>query len=124
VLIVGGALFPRTALALLDLLPAAAITVIDCNADHIRLAIPFVGGRIRFIHGFYPGNDAGNPDLVVIPLSFIGDRKAIAAMPRTTRERQDSPAPTLLVHDWLWRRSGQSVIVSVALLKRINLIKP
>ena len=32
-------------------------------------------------------------------------------------------APYLLVHDWLWRPRGQSVVVSVFLLKRLNLLQ-
>ena len=43
-----------------------------------------------------------------------GDRRAIYARP---------PAPIVLVHDWIWRRRGESRIVSLALLKRINLVR-
>jgi hypothetical protein len=35
----------------------------------------------------------------------------------------DPPARLTLVHDWLWRRRGTSAIVSVLLLKRLNLIE-
>ena len=50
-------------------------------------------------------------DLVVIPLAFDGDRAALYTHP---------PAPAVIVHDWIWRKRGDSRIVSVALLKRIN----
>jgi hypothetical protein len=29
----------------------------------------------------------------------------------------------VLVHDWIWRRRGRSHIVSLALLKRVNLLR-
>jgi hypothetical protein len=53
-------------------------------------------------------------DLVVLPLSFEGDRDALYDRP---------PARTVIVHDWLWRKRGVSGIVSVALLKRLNLVR-
>lgn len=53
-------------------------------------------------------------DLLVIPLSFIGNRAAIYSRP---------PAPSVLIHDWIWRRRGTSRIVSVFLLKRLNLVR-
>jgi hypothetical protein len=49
----------------------------------------------------------------VIPLSFDGDRAAVYARP---------PARAVLVHDWIWRPTRQSAIVSWWLLKRINLV--
>jgi hypothetical protein len=52
-------------------------------------------------------------DLVVFPLSFAGDRNAIYAHP---------PARAVIVHDWIWRPRGRSRIVSLLLLKRINLL--
>ena len=33
------------------------------------------------------------------------------------------PAPHVLIHDWLWRRCGQGIIVSWLLLKRLNVAK-
>jgi hypothetical protein len=53
-------------------------------------------------------------DLVVFPLSFEGDRDALYDRP---------PARTVIIHDWLWRKRGVSGIVSVALLKRLNLVR-
>ena len=32
------------------------------------------------------------------------------------------PAKAVFVHDWIWRRRGTSRVVSVALLKRLNLV--
>ena len=31
-------------------------------------------------------------------------------------------APLLIVHDWIWRKRGDSRVVSIWLLKRINLV--
>jgi hypothetical protein len=53
-------------------------------------------------------------DLVVVPLAYVGDR---------ARLYRDPPAPFLLVHDWLWRPGGtRGTVVSVLLLKRLNLV--
>ena len=54
-----------------------------------------------------------NADLVVVPLSFIGDRRTVYEQP---------PARAVLVHDWLWRTHGGGVRVSWLLLKRLNLV--
>ena len=35
---------------------------------------------------------------------------------------QKPPAPAVLVHDWIWRARGTSLIVSWLLLKRLNLV--
>ena len=52
-------------------------------------------------------------DLLIIPLAFVGDRRVIYQQP---------PAPAVLVHDWIWRPRGTSVVVSWLLLKRLNLV--
>ena len=54
-------------------------------------------------------------DLVVIPLSFAGNRRAVYRNP---------PARLVLVHDWIWSRHGsrRSAVVSWLLLKRVNLV--
>ena len=110
VLIVGGGLFPRTALILRELLPCARIDIMDASACNLELAQSFLDAE--FITRHYVPEES-NYDLVVIPLSFDGSREAIYRNP---------PAPAVLVHDWIWRRRGTSRIVSVLLLKRLNLI--
>jgi hypothetical protein len=113
--IVGGGLFPRTALILEELLPAARITIIDANRANLDRARAMLGaGSIEFVHAAYAESDCTGYDLLVIPLSFNGDLEAIYAHP---------PAPVVIVHDWIWRKRGVSRIVSVALLKRINLVR-
>ena len=111
--IIGGGMFPRTAILLRRLIPDAAITIVDANAAHIETAASFlvehVDSEVRLFDSAVP-EDA---DLIVIPLSFIGDRRAIY---------RDPPARQVLVHDWIWSRRGSSAIVSILLLKRINLI--
>jgi hypothetical protein len=131
VAIVGGGLFPRTALILEKLLPAARITIIDDNDANLNRARALLDTRkIEFVHGHVPFSSPGrlinnrpqvanlpyigSYDLIVIPLSFKGDRSAIYAHP---------PAPAVIVHDWVWRRRGDGSIVSLALLKRINLVR-
>jgi hypothetical protein len=115
VAIIGGGLFPRTALLLQQLLPAARITIIDANRANLDQARNFVGtADIEFVHAFYKESDRIAHDLLVIPLSFDGVRENIYARP---------PAPAVMIHDWIWRKRGASQIVSIALLKRINLVR-
>jgi hypothetical protein len=113
--IVGGGLFPRTALVVRELAPRAEIVVIDSCRAHVEMARRMLGDAVRFEHArFAAGDRVGEFDLVVIPLAFRGDRAAIYQHP---------PAPAVLVHDWCWRRRGQGRLVSFALLKRINLVR-
>jgi hypothetical protein len=114
VAIVGGGLFPRTLLILERLLPQAKFVVIDQSAANIHKARSMVNGEARFIHEAYAPALVEGMDLVVIPLSFIGDREAIYRYP---------PAPAVMIHDWIWRRRGQSTVVSFFLLKRLNLVQ-
>jgi hypothetical protein len=135
VAIVGGGLFPRTALILRQLVPDATITIVDASRANLdRAAALLQDDGVAFVHArwnedrvlgagccgagcWVPG--AAVPfalcswDLVVFPLSFDGDRDAIYSHP---------PAPAVIVHDWIWRRRGTSRVVSLALLKRVNLV--
>jgi Fatty acid desaturase len=114
VAIVGGGLFPRTALVLRRLCPDARITIIDAsraNLDCARRQLDPAG--IEFLHAHYSPGHSDGFDLVVIPLSYVGDRAAIYASP---------PAAAVIVHDWIWRRRGTSRIVALPLLKRVNLV--
>ena len=113
VTIVGGGLFPRTALALQPLLPDAALTIVDAKADHLETACRFVDG-VELRHQLFDAAAPDGADLVVIPLSFIGDRRRVYEHP---------PASAVLVHDWIWRTRGDSVTVSWMLLKRLNLVR-
>ena len=117
VTIVGGGLFPRTALVLQRVLPAASLTIVDANARNLDVARTFLKGSIDFRHESYSlppaSQNPDEPDLVVIPLAFIGDRN---------RVYRDPPAPRVLVHDWIWRRRADGVTVSWVLLKRLNLV--
>jgi fatty acid desaturase len=112
VTIVGGGLFPRTALALRPLLPDATLTIVDAHSGHLETARRFVHG-IALRHQLYEAGVSDGADLVIIPLSFIGDRAHLYEHP---------PAPAVLVHDWIWRTRGDSVTVSWLLLKRLNLV--
>lgn len=111
--IVGGGMYPRTALLLRRLLPDASIRIIDASAEHLEAAKPFLDTTIEFRHARYIPGQCEESDLLVIPLSFKGTREQIYKNP---------PAPVVLVHDWIWSRRGHSTIVSLFLLKRLNLI--
>jgi len=113
--IVGGGLFPRTALVLRELLPDARLTIVDANRANLDRARTLVGGdHVAFVHARFDAGDRADHDLVVIPLSFDGDREGIYTRP---------PARNVIVHDWIWRRRGRGRVVSLALLKRVNLIQ-
>jgi hypothetical protein len=111
--IVGGGLFPRTAIILSRLLPRSSLTLIDMNADNLATARRFLAGDIESItERFEPGSSC-EFGLLVIPLAFVGDRARLYDRP---------PAQVVLVHDWIWRPRGKSVVISWWLLKRLNLV--
>jgi hypothetical protein len=111
--IVGGGLFPRTAIILGKLLPESDITLIDLSAKNLAQARQYTGTRVEYLNErFDPAMHRGF-DLIVIPLSLVGNRELIYRRP---------PATAVLVHDWIWRRRGRSVIVSWLLLKRLNMV--
>jgi Fatty acid desaturase len=114
VAVVGGGLFPRTVLVLRRVRPGARLVVIDADPDHVEAARRFPVGDTEFVTAVYDPDRHTGFDLVVIPLAYVGDR---------ARLYRDPPAPVLLVHDWLWRRRGaRRVVVSMLLLKRLNLV--
>jgi hypothetical protein len=112
--IVGGGLFPRTALILRELLPAAHLTIVDANPRHLETARRFLGGNVEYRNERYPREGSPACDLTVIPLCLQGDRAAIYRHP---------PSSAVLVHDWIWRRRGCGTVVSAVLLKRLNLVR-
>jgi hypothetical protein len=113
VAIVGGGLFPRTALILKRLLPESRLILIDQSAVNLAIAEKFLCGEVELINErFEPGTPC-EFDLLVVPLALDGNRAAFY---------RRAPAPVLLVHDWIWRRHGVGVVVSWLLLKRLNLV--
>jgi hypothetical protein len=107
-------MYPRTALLLRKLLPRASIRIVDLSHEHLEMAKAFLNGsEIRLDQAVYSHEIPQDCDLLVVPLSFQGDRSALYRHP---------PAPAVLVHDWIWNRRGRSAIVSLLLLKRLNLI--
>jgi hypothetical protein len=113
VMVVGGGIFPRTALALRELLPGAELTVMDRSAPNLESARRHLNGTARYVEASYAPALADGADLVVAPLAFDGDKRDFYERP---------PAPLVVVHDWIWRKRGRSVVVSVLLLKRLNLV--
>ena len=112
--IVGGGLFPRTAMILTRLLPGARLTIIDLSADNLAIARPLLAGEVEFINQRFDMGTQCDFDLLVIPLAFSGDRAAIYRRP---------PAQLVIVHDWIWRPRGPGTVVSWLLLKRLNLVR-
>jgi hypothetical protein len=118
VVIVGGGLFPRTALALERLVPEAKLVLVDARADRLDRASAWLRGTVERVKVFCTAANApelaSGADLVVVPLALRGRRGEFYQTP---------PASHVLVHDWLWRPRGQSVVISWLLLKRLNLVQ-
>jgi hypothetical protein len=112
--VVGGGLFPRTAILLARLLPGARITVIDAEPAHLLVARDRLPPGTRCVAERYDPRRHRGFDLVVVPLAYRGDRETLY---------RDPPAQVTLVHDWLWRRRGESAVVSPLLAKRLNLVR-
>jgi hypothetical protein len=112
--IIGGGIFPRTALILQQLLPEAQLTIVDANAANLDTARGFLGCDVEFVYAVYEPLAEDPAELIVIPLAFIGDRVAVY------RRRH---AGATLIHDWLWARHGEGTCVSLLLLKRLNLVR-
>ena len=114
VTIVGGGLYPRTAIILGRLLPGAALTIVDLDGGHLETARALLDAGVRLIRGRFDPADPEDADLVVVPLAFRGEREAVYRAPN---------APLVIVHDWIWRPRGQGLRVSWLLLKRLNLVR-
>jgi hypothetical protein len=112
--VVGGGLYPRTALILGQLLPGVRLTIVDSEPRNIESARGMLSSNIEWrAEQFSPG-EALDCDLAVVPLCLHGNRAEVYAHP---------PSAAVLVHDWIWHRRGTGAVVSVALLKRINLVR-
>jgi hypothetical protein len=102
------------------MLPASKLVVIDLNAENLEIARRYVNGKAEYVNarfeidGLEEGPVPANFDLLTIPLALSSDRRAVYRRP---------PAPAVLVHDWIWRPRGSSVVVSWLLLKRLNLVR-
>jgi hypothetical protein len=113
--VVGGGLYPRTALILRNLYPEAEIIALDLNHDHVERAREQASDRIQFRIERFTGATTDAFDLISIPLAYQGNRQAIYMRP---------PAPVVVVHDWIWNWhwTRPEAVVSFVLLKRINLV--
>lgn len=114
VAIIGGGLFPRTAIIIRQLLPDASITIIDRNPASLESARRFLGNTVTALEGDCDASRDFDADLVIVPLAFVGDRIAFYERP---------PAEVVIVHDWIWRRRGESTRVAWWLLKRVNVVR-
>jgi hypothetical protein len=118
VVIVGGGLFPRSALLLAELLPAARILIVDASGASLRAAARFLPAalrpRVQLVAAHFDPAVFVPCDLLVIPLAFRGDRARLYRAP---------PAAAVLVHDWLWRGHGQASAIIPLLAKRLHLVR-
>jgi hypothetical protein len=96
-----------------ELLPAAHLTIVDSNPRHVEIARGFLDGNVEYRNERYVPGESCDGDLTVIPLCLHGDRAVIYSRPSSS---------LVLVHDWIWRRRGTGIVISAALLKRLNLV--
>jgi hypothetical protein len=117
VVIVGGGLFPRTALVLQRLVPEAKLILADARQDRLERARGWLKNDIECVNAFCTAANLSQlskgADLVVVPLALRGRKAEFYTYP---------PACNMLVHDWLWRPRGRSIVISWLLLKRLNVI--
>ncbi len=115
--IVGGGLFPRSALVFRRVLPEARLVLIDLSATNLETARTYLSGDVgvEMINGRFEGRPPCDVDALVIPLALVGDRSAIY---------RDPPARFVFVHDWIWKRNRncRSEVISWLLLKRLNVV--
>jgi hypothetical protein len=115
VAIVGGGLFPRTALVVHAIWPAAQVTIIDSNAGHLERSRVWLRGDEILLHAHVTPETLPDGDIIFIPLAFDQDRRPLYEAPNRG---------CILIHDWLWNRNNisQTAVASVLLLKRLNLV--
>lgn len=112
--IVGGGLYPRTALVMQRLLPESKLVLIDCSLNNLATARQFLGDGIETRHQLFGAQSTPDGvDALIIPLALVGERKTLYTRP---------PVPAVFVHDWIWNQRGRSAVVSLFLLKRLNLV--
>jgi hypothetical protein len=112
--IVGGGLFPRTALILRQLLPHASLTIMDASEANLETARRYLPDDVVYVHAVHRAGTSVDADLVVVPLAYRGDRRCFY---------EDPPAARVIVHDWMWRPRAATTRVSWLLLKRLNLVQ-
>jgi hypothetical protein len=121
VTVVGGGLFPRTALALRALRPDVGIRIVDASSTNIDRARAILSERgslegITFVEACFVPMHATGTDLVILPLAYVGDRDALYG---------SAGSAPVAVHDWIWRVRGDAgFVVSAVLFKRLNLVLP
>jgi hypothetical protein len=115
VAIVGGGLFPRSAIVVRRLWPLAHLIIYEADPDHLEEARQWLSGDEFCVNTRVTSPDDCTADLVIVPLALDLDKAAFY-----------SPAAGLrvVVQDWLWRRrTKRTAIVSLLLLKRMNLVE-
>ena len=81
--IVGGGLFPRTAIILSKLMPGSRLTVIDLNARNLETASEMLPAGVKRMNQPFDSKRHDGFDLLVFPLSLQGERREFtSARPR------------------------------------------
>ena len=112
--IVGGGLFPRSLQALKSLYPCASFTIIDRNRKNLyRVKVKHMESA-NYICNDFENIDPAKFDLIILPLAYFGLKRKFY---------RQALFSNVVLHDWIWNMKGRKgVIVSVFLLKRMNLV--
>jgi hypothetical protein len=116
VAIIGGALFPRTALVVHALWPDAQVAIIDSNSEHLDTCRLWLRGDETLVCAHVRTDSLPEADITFVPLAFDQDKRPLYNTPTSG---------SVIVHDWLWNRSetsAKTAIASIFLLKRLNLV--
>ena len=70
------------------LLPRASITIVDSNAAHLAIARRWLDSSVTLVHDRFDGDAPDRVGLVVIPLSFAGDRRSVYGHPPARNRRR------------------------------------
>lgn len=123
--IVGGGLFPRSALILAELVPQARLVLIEADPEHLALAqarLATAGVRddrlLAYAEIYDPARHR-HVDLLIFPLGYVGDRRALY--------QPTAGQPPRIVHEWLTHRPARAhrrVRVSLWLCKQLCWVRP
>jgi hypothetical protein len=118
VAIIGGGLFPRSAIVVHKVWPKAKVCIIDANRQHLETCRSWLRGDETMVCARVTPNTLPEAEIIFVPLAFDQDKRPLYDAPKNG---------CIIVHDWIWNqpKEGNSVhtaIASIFLLKRLNLV--
>ena len=115
VAIVGGGLFPRSALVVRLVWPEAEVAIFDADEKHLEHCRKWLHGNEELCHKRVTADDLPPADVVFVPLALHEPKEGFYSSSRTAK---------IFAHAWTWNPTEESMVASPLLLKRMNLLKP